>query len=149
MEEEISEYDAPEFGVIEDIETTKIETEKNFVTEPEAMQNLSEMGQSAEYIEEEPNANNYSLGGQSPFIADAKVDKRPLGPYVPESAHSVHSTKNIYSQRTPTNQPIADMDHMVVGAPKKTSGWVWALVTILVVLVGGGLGFLAFMLYSS
>jgi|GEM_PF-1963489 len=96
--------------------------------------------------EEDPNANNYSLGGRSPFIPDAKVEKRPLGDYVPEgSTRGVQSTKNVYSQRTPVDRNVPDVEPMVVGAPKKRSGWMWALVTLLVVVAGGGLGVLVFM----
>ena len=39
-----------------------------------------------------PNANNYSLGGRSPFLTDTKVEKRPLGNNIPETnATTVHS----------------------------------------------------------
>jgi len=136
--------DGPEFGVIEDV-NREMEAEADFVAEPEALKELPE-----KELYEEPDANNYSLGGKSPFIPDAKVEKRPLGDYVPEdSTRGVQSTKNVYSQRTPVEQSVSDLKPMVIGAPKRKPGWVWALVTLLVIAAGGGLGVLAFMLYSS
>ena len=93
-----------------------------------------------------PNANNYSLGGRSPFLTDAKVEKRPLGKNIPETSHSaLKSTKNTYSQKTPSKATHAKK-HIVTEAPKKHSGWLWALVVLLVIAAGGGLGYLAYIL---
>jgi len=152
LAEVVPEEDESEFGVIEDV-GRDLAAEEDFVSEPEAMLGLEELAELDERLEElnneEPNANNYSLGGKSPFIPDAKVEKRPLGDYVPEnSTRGVQSTRNVYSQRTPSEQPVPDVKPIVV-ATKKKSGWVWALVTILVILVGGGLGVLAFVLYNG
>lgn len=100
-----------------------------------------------------PNANNFSLGGRSPFIRDAKVDKRPLGPNVPESnAGAIRSTKNVYSQKTPLKSGLDDMPGrsvITVAPPKKKSGWLWALVTLGVIAAGGGIGLLAFMIFAQ
>ena len=96
--------------------------------------------------EKSPNANNYSLGGRSPFLTDAKVEKRPLGKNIPETSHSaLKSTKNTYSQKTP-NKTNHAKKHIVTEAPKKHSGWLWALVVLLVIAAGGGLGYLAYIL---
>lgn len=141
VEEDVVEDEGPEFGVIEDVDRG-VAAEEDFIAEPEPMRDLSDT--------EEPNANNYSLGGKSPFIMDAKVEKRPLGNHVPEgSVRGVLSTKNVYSQRTPVNRAAADVKPTVVSEPKKRSGWMWALMTLLVVAAGGGLGLLAFMIYNN
>lgn len=94
-----------------------------------------------------PNANNYSLGVRSPFITNAKVEKRPLGTDIPETAASaIHSTKNIYSAKSPSKSTKAAKKHMVTEAPKKHSGWLWTLLVLLVIAAGGGLGYLAYIL---
>lgn len=103
--------------------------------------------------EKAPDANNYSLGGRSPFIPDAKVDKRPLGPNVPESnARAIRSTKNVYSQKTPLRSGIDDVPSrgvITVAPPKRKSGWLWAVVTLGVIAAGGGIGLLAFMIFAQ
>ena len=100
-----------------------------------------------------PNANNFSLGGRSPFIRDAKVDKRPLGPNVPESnAGAIRSTKNVYSQKTPLKAGAGDTPGrsvITVAAPKKKSGWLWALLTLGIIVAGGGIGLIAYMIFTS
>ena len=96
--------------------------------------------------EKTPNANNYSLGGRSPFLTDAKVEKHPLGKHVPETSSSaLKSTKNTYSQKAPSKTAHAKK-HIVTEAPKKHTGWLWALVVLLVIAAGGGLGYLAYIL---
>ncbi|MCL1840002.1 hypothetical protein FWF89_03360 [Candidatus Saccharibacteria bacterium] len=149
VKEEVEEEDEPEFGVIEDV-NKDLEAEADFVSKPEAMKDLPEKEEFEDFDdEEEPDANNYSLGGKSPFIPDAKVEKRPLGDYVPEgSARGVQSTKNVYSQRVPMEEIAPDVKPTVIGTQRK-SGWIWAIVTILVIAAGGGLGVLAFMLYTN
>ena len=105
-----------------------------------------------DWEEKAPNANNYSLGGRSPFMIDTKVDKRPLGRNVPEGfAGTVRSTKNVYSQRTPTRRDAEEMPEqpMVTVAPQKKSGWLWALVTLLIIAAGGGLGALAYVIFAN
>ncbi len=93
-----------------------------------------------------PNANNYSLGGRSPFLTDAKVEKHPLGKHVPETSSSaLKSTKNTYSQKAPS-KTTHTKKHIVTEAPKKHTGWLWALVVLLVIAAGGGLGYLAYIL---
>lgn len=104
-------------------------------------------------LQESPNANNYSLGGRSPFLTDAKVDKRPLGPNVPESnAGAIRSTKNVYSQRTPLKAGENDMPGrsvITVAAPKKKSGWLWAALTLGIIVAGGGIGLLAYLIFAN
>ena len=93
-----------------------------------------------------PNANNYSLGGRSPFMTNTKVEKRPLGHNVPETnVSTLHSTKNIYSQKSPSKLN-RHAKHTVTEAPKKHSGWLWTLIVLLVIAAGGGLGYLAYLL---
>ncbi|MDR3298179.1 MAG: hypothetical protein LBT19_02320 [Candidatus Nomurabacteria bacterium] len=102
-----------------------------------------------------PNADNYSLGGRSPFLlADAKVDKRPLGKDVPESnAGAIRSTKNVYSQKTPLrsgeSQDLPGRTVITVSAPKKKSGWLWAVITLGVIVAGGGVGLLAYLIFAN
>ena len=94
-----------------------------------------------------PNANNYSLGGRSPFMINTKVDKRPLGTNIPEnSAHTVQSTRNVYSQKSPITKKHKADKHIITEAPKKHSGWLWTLIVLLVIAAGGGLGYLAYLL---
>ena len=94
-----------------------------------------------------PNANNYSLGGRSPFMIDAKVDKRPLGTNIPEtSARTIHSTRNIYSQKDPSTKKHKAKKHMVTESPKNHSGWFWTFIVLLVIAAGAGLGYLAYIL---
>ena len=148
IEEVYEEEDEPEFGVVENV-NSNLSAEEDFVAKPGVLEADFEEFDEEPFDDGEPDANNYSLGGKSPFIPDAKVEKRPLGDDVPESnARSVQSTKNVYSQRTPLKQDVPDVQTMVVGAPKK-SGWIWAIVTILVILIGAGLGVLAFVLYTN
>ena len=97
--------------------------------------------------EKAPNANNYSLGGRSPFLTDAKVEKRPLGKNIPETSSSaLKSTKNTYSQKAPSKAAHHAKKHVVTEAPKKHTGWLWALVVLFVLAAGGGLGYLAYIL---
>ena len=102
----------------------------------------------AKTVKEAPDANSYSLGGRSPFLADTKVEKRPLGNNIPESsATSLRSTKNIYSQKNPVKAPVTKRKkHTVTEAPKSHSGWLWSLIVILVIAAGAGLGYLAYLI---
>lgn len=98
--------------------------------------------------EEAPNANNYSLGVRSPFLTDAKVEKRPLGTNIPEtSAAALRSTHNVYSEKSPTKKSLHHKKKQVVAeTPKKHSGWLWALLVVLIIAAGAGLGYLAYTL---
>ena len=96
-----------------------------------------------------PNANNYSLGVRSPFLTDAKVEKHPLGHNIPEtSASALRSTHNVYSEKSPTK--VKHTHHakkqVVAEEPQKHSGWLWALLVILIIAAGAGLGYLAYTL---
>lgn len=95
-----------------------------------------------------PNANNYSLGGRSPFMINTKVDKRPLGTNIPEtSTHALLSTRNTYSQKDPsTTKRHKAQKHIVTESPKKHSGWLWTLLVIAIIAAGAGLGYLAYIL---
>lgn len=94
-----------------------------------------------------PNANNYSLGGRSPFMINTKVDKRPLGTNIPEtSARTIHSTRNTYSQKDPSTKKHKAKKHMVTESPKNHSGWFWTFIVLLVIAAGAGLGYLAYIL---
>lgn len=95
-----------------------------------------------------PNANNYSLGVRSPFLnTDAKVEKRPLGSNIPEtSASALHSTRNVYSQKSALKNTEAAKKHIVTEGGKKKSGWLWALIVLAVIAAGGGLGYLAYLI---
>lgn len=99
-------------------------------------------------VEPAPNANNYSLGVRSPFLnTDAKVEKRPLGNNIPEtSASALHSTRNVYSQKSALKNTEAAKKHIVTEGGKKKSGWLWALIVLAVIAAGGGLGYLAYLI---
>ncbi len=98
--------------------------------------------------EEAPNANNYSLGVRSPFLTDAKVEKHPLGTNIPEtSAAALRSTHNVYSEKSPTKKSLHHKKKQVVAeAPKRHSGWLWALLVVIIIAAGAGLGYLAYTL---
>jgi len=95
-----------------------------------------------------PNANNYSLGGRSPFLnPNAQVEKRPLGANVPETnASNLKSTHNVYSHKSPLRDKTNTGKHVVAESPKKKSGWLWTLTVIGVIAAGAGLGYLAYLL---
>lgn len=94
-----------------------------------------------------PNANNYSLGGRSPFMINTKVDKRPLGTNIPETtARTLQSTRNTYSQKDPSSKKHHAKKHIVTESPKSHSGWLWTFIVILVIAAGAGLGYLAYRL---
>ena len=95
-----------------------------------------------------PNANNYSLGGRSPFLnPNAQVEKRPLGANIPEtSASALKSTHNVYSHKSPLRDKTNTGKHVVTESPKKKSGWLWTLTVIGVIAAGAGLGYLAYLL---
>lgn len=96
---------------------------------------------------EAPNANNYSLGGRSPFMTNTHVEKRPLGTNIPEtSASALRSTRNVYSQKSPTRATENAQKHVIAQDPGKKSGWLWTLIVIAVIAAGGGLGYLAYLL---
>ncbi len=95
---------------------------------------------------EAPNANNYSVGVRSPFLTNAKVEKRPLGTNIPEtSVKELKSTKNVYSKKSPSKKKQIEK-HTIVEAPKKTSGWVWTLMVLFVIAAGAGLGYLIYLI---
>lgn len=95
-----------------------------------------------------PNANNYSLGGRSPFLnPNAQVEKRPLGANIPEtSASALKSTHNVYSHKSPLHDKTNTGKHVVTESPKKKSGWLWTITVIGVIAAGAGLGYLAYLL---
>ena len=89
----------------------------------------------------------YSLGGRSPFMANTHVEKRPLGTNIPEtSASALRSTRNVYSQKSPTRATENTHKHIVTQEPAGKSGWLWTLIVIAVIAAGGGLGYLAYLL---
>ncbi|MDR2336728.1 MAG: hypothetical protein LBE03_01335 [Candidatus Nomurabacteria bacterium] len=104
--------------------------------------------------DEAPDANNYSLGNtENPFLPGARVDKRPLGLNVKpnaESANITKSTKNVYARREMLNRPVpmsSEPPTMIVDNPKKKDhGFLWALLIMLVTLLGAGVGALVYYL---
>ena len=93
-----------------------------------------------------PNANNFSIGGKSPFLTNTQVEKTPLGKNPSQnSAGSIESTKNTYSQKSPSKSKVASK-HIVTEEPKDHSGWFYALITVLVIAAGAGLGLLAWLI---
>ena len=147
MAQATSAEDDLEFGVIEDVgrampgRNEEI-AEEDFVARPEPFVDTEQ--------DAVPDANNYSLGGRSPFIPDARVEKRPLGNFVPENnANGLRSTRNVYSRRTPAKNMPVETQQVMITQPKKKSGWLWALMTLLVIAAGGGLGVLIYWLYTG
>ena len=95
---------------------------------------------------EAPNGNNYSLGGRSPFIANTKVEKHPLGSDIPETSTSaLRSTRNVYSQKSPTRATENTGKHIVTQDSNKKSNWIWTLIVLGVIAAGGAIGYLAYL----
>ena len=132
------------------------EAESNFVAQPTAIDDLA-LKKAHHHApaphEPAPNANNYSLGGRSPFmLADAKVDKRPLGKKLPaHHAEAVTSSKNVYSSRTPIKKsdPEQTIKPLVTAPPKKKSGWLRVLAIFLIIFAGAALGLILYFLYPA
>ena len=89
-------------------------------------------------------AENYSLGGSTPIINGAHIEKRPLGKGAPENPRDLRSTKNQYSSKSPLKSRHND-HHVVTEDPKKGSGWLWTLLVLLIVAAGAGLGYVAYL----
>ena len=123
--------------------------ESEFVEQPTALSEttIQTVSLSVE-PEQSPNANNYALGGRSPFmLADAKVDQRPLGPQLPpHHPEAVQSSKNVYSSRTPlkTTDNEQRVTPLVAAPPKKKSGWLRVIAILLIILGGAALGLLVY-----
>lgn len=134
--------------------------ENDFVEAPTALDEtvidkttFSVAPNSEEIEDDTPNANNYALGGRSPFmLADAKVDKRPLGSKLPpHHAEAIKSSKNVYSARTPVKKTADEqrIKPLVVAPPKKKSGWLRVLAILLIIIGGAALGVLCYFLYPA
>jgi len=98
-----------------------------------------------------PNADNYSIGGRSPFLTNKKVEKTPLGKNTQQSSvNSIESTKNTYSQKSPIRlKNKAEKKHIVTEESKEKSGWLWTIIVLLVVAAGGGAGYLTWLLFFA
>ena len=80
-------------------------------------------------------------------MTNTHVEKRPLGANVPEtSASALRSTRNVYSQKSPTRATENAHKHIVTQEPAGKSGWLWTLIVLGVIAAGGGLGYLAYLL---
>lgn len=128
--------------------------------------------------EGEPDGNSFSLEDSitTPFLPDAKVEKRPLGGGaavdsaldLSEESKMVSKGKNKKQAKAggidlssmdidsePMPKSIYDIDDsqagtVVVAPPKKKSGWIWLLVILLIALVGAGGGMaLYFLLFNQ
>lgn len=87
-----------------------------------------------------PDANQYSLGGKSPFLASVNVDKRPLSPSAPS-----HPSKNVY-QKAAVDAARASVAHTtVVPAAKDRSKLPMIALIILTVLLGAAVGAAAYL----
>jgi cobalamin biosynthesis Mg chelatase CobN len=100
-----------------------------------------------------PNANNYSLGVRSPFLrpdASAKVAKRPLG-VGPNSSEFVQEDEipqeNEYT-KVATKKDKKAKKTKVVKDSKEKPGWFWAIIIVLILAAGAGLGYLAYLILS-
>lgn len=100
-----------------------------------------------------PNANNYSLGVRSPFLrpdASSKVTKRPLGAGA-SSSEFVHEDEipeeNEY-EKAPSKKDRKAKKTKVAKDGKEKPGWLWAIIILLIIAAGGGLGYLAWLILS-
>lgn len=86
---------------------------------------------------------NFSLIGQSPFLENPIVEKRPLSSSLPSSnPTTVKSTKNIYSAQSAANaRAIADeFDIHEIVEPKRKSGIARFFLVLLVLAAGAAVG---------
>ena len=120
------------------------------VTKPEPKPVLDEKPTPILKKRETPNANNYSIGGHSPFIKNTKVEKRPLGKNTSDSsASSLRSTHNVYSQKSPIRTTENTKKHIITQEPQKKSGWISALLVLGIIAAGGALGWIAFLIFFA
>lgn len=99
-----------------------------------------------------PNPENFSLGGQSPFLENTIVEKRPLGAHLPSSnSRVVESTKNVYSGRSVTARPRVEelLTHEVVPPKGHRSGIARFFLVLLIIAIGALVGALVWFLISS
>lgn len=88
-----------------------------------------------------------SLGVRSPFMTNTKVEKYPLG----DNTAGLRPNRNIYSpskqdDNTKFRRPN---NHYVAQSENEGGGWLWAIAVLLVLAVGAGLGYLAYLLVFS
>lgn len=90
-----------------------------------------------------PNANNYSLGVNSPYLrSNAPVQKRPLGD-VSDFVQDDKIEKNEYpAPKKASSKKKARSKHTVKKTQKSNSNWYWPILVVLIVAAGGGLGYL-------
>ena len=147
-----------EFGVIEDVNTDEstpddliAEAEAEFIADPVPFSDTSQRSAglnsaTPDFIDEDdlaPNPDNYIVGGHSPFLENAIVEKRPLGDYVPETnQQAVESTKNVYSQRSvlQSTPEVDDFATEIVPTPAKKSGLLWFFLVLLILGLGAAAG---------
>lgn len=91
-----------------------------------------------------PNANNYSLGVNSPYLrSNAPVQKRPLNGDVSEYVQDDKIEKNEYPEpKKAASTKKTRSKHTVKKTEKSSSGWYWPILVVLIVAAGGGLGYL-------
>lgn len=91
-----------------------------------------------------PNANNYSLGVNSPYLRNnTPVQKRPLNGDVSEYVQDDKIEKNEYPEpKKAASTKKTRSKHTVKKTEKSSSGWYWPILVVLIVAAGGGLGYL-------
>jgi len=91
-----------------------------------------------------PNANNYSLGVNSPYLRNnAPVQKRPLNGDVSEYVQDDKIKKNEYPEpKKAASTKKTRSKHTVKKTEKSSSDWYWPILVVLIVAAGGGLGYL-------
>jgi len=133
-----------EFGVIEDNTEEEQRAEADFVAQPTPF--------AAPVEPEAPNPDNYALGGQSPFLEDAIVEKRPLGDYVSsDNNRAVKSTKNVYSQRSAiSDQPLQKSPFApeIIAEPPKKAGLGRFFLVLFIIALGALAGVVAWLILS-
>lgn len=96
-----------------------------------------------------PDNNNYSLGGQSPFINTDKVDKRPLSSHIPKNKPV---KKNIYENKTTDKKSrksnkLNRTPTVVTGTASRGNSISLVIAIILTVILGALVGTIAYLAF--
>lgn len=83
--------------------------------------------------------------GYTPFLPDAKVEKRPLGDVSKSIEDEINSTDSVLNPTVVDaaasgNMFETEVDAIVVEPKRRGGGWIWLLVVLLVILVGAAGG---------
>ncbi|MCL2869587.1 hypothetical protein FWF48_02150 [Candidatus Saccharibacteria bacterium] len=82
----------------------------------------------------------------TPFLPDTKVEKRPLGGGEPEV---IASTPDVHQEIKGLSTAAPAEPAPVIVKSKGKSGWLWALLVVLLVILGAGIGFVVYLFWLS